>query len=157
MLGNIIAGCFGLAHQYLLQVAGEAQRRLDVGSLRALVPTGKQNYYSASAHRKVDPVTRAIIDSQFRDAFTNWFHISCVPSGQSLDTSQNSRACMNVAETIKPSRVYIGFTNFIHKYIVAAWLRFVNVFHPGSGKGIFFAVCLGKRLVGKPVPIVKNQ
>ena len=61
---------------------------------------------------------------------------------------------MNVAQTIKSSDVSICFANFIHKYIVAAWLHFVNVFHPGSGKGIFSAVCMGKRLVGKPVPII---
>jgi hypothetical protein len=64
---------------------------------------------------------------------------------------------MNVAQTIKPSGVCIGGANFFHKPIVSAWLHFVNVFYPGSGKGIFFAVCMGKRLVGKPVPIIKNQ
>jgi hypothetical protein len=140
MLGNIVAGCFGLAHHSLLQITCEAQRRLDVGGLRALVPTGKQNYYSAPAHRKVDPVTRAIIDSQFRDAFTNGFYIPWVPSGQSFDTSQNARARMSVAQTIKPSGVCIGFANFIHKPIVSAWLHFVNVFYPESRKDIFFAV-----------------
>jgi hypothetical protein len=64
---------------------------------------------------------------------------------------------MNVAQTIKSSGVSIGFANFVHKYIVSAWLRFVNGFHPGSGKGIFFAVCMRKRLFGKLVPIIKNQ
>ena len=112
----------------------------NVGGLRALVTTGKQNDYRAPAHREVNPVTRAIIDSQFRDAFTNWFYISWIPSGQSLNTSQNARACTNVAQAIKPSGVRISFANFNHKDIVAEWLRFVNALHPGGVKGSNFGV-----------------
>jgi hypothetical protein len=122
----------GLAHGCLLQVPGEARRPLNVSGLRAFVATGKQNDYRAAAHGEV---TRAIIDSQFRDAFTNCFYISWIPSGQSLNTSQNARPCTNVAQAIKSLGVRIGFANFNHKDIVAEWLRFVNAFHLGGVKG----------------------
>jgi hypothetical protein len=144
MLGNIVAGCFGLAHVSLLQVAGESQCSLDVGGLRALVATGKQNDYRSPPRREVHPVTRAIINSQFRYTFTHWFYISRVPSSQSFDTSQNAPACMNVAKTIKPSGISIGFANFFHRFIVAVWLQIVNTFHPRSGYLGFFMVGMKK-------------
>jgi hypothetical protein len=64
---------------------------------------------------------------------------------------------MSVAQTIKPSGVGIGFANFIHKLIVSTWLHFVNVFVSGKSQGYIFRRLMGKRLAGKPVPIIKNQ
>jgi hypothetical protein len=156
MLGYIVASCFGFVHGCLLQVAGEAQRRLDVGGLRALVTTGQQDYDRASAHREVYPVSRTTIDSQFRDAFANRFYISWVPSGQSFNTSQNARSCTNIAQTIQPSGVSIGFANFIHEYIVSTWLHFVNAFHRKNSKDVSFTVGMEKRLADNPVAIFEN-
>jgi hypothetical protein len=33
---------------------------------------------------------------------------------------------MDIAQTIKPLDVRVGFANFLHAYIVAEWLHLVN-------------------------------
>jgi hypothetical protein len=119
MFGDIVAGCYGLGHDRLLQVAGEAQRGLDVTGLGMLVTACQENY-------QLSPVL--LIDPQFRDAFTYGLNVSRISGSQPLDPCQDTSTRMYVAQAIEPLSVYVGFTNLNHDPIVATWLRAVNSF-----------------------------
>jgi len=76
---------------------GKAQRCFDVLGLSAFVTTCKKDDQRLPSFFEVHPVTRPIIDSQFRYAFTDRLDIAWVTRSQSFDPCLNARSCFDVA------------------------------------------------------------
>jgi hypothetical protein len=57
----------------------KAQGCFDVLGLSTLVATSQKDDQLSAAFLEVHPVTRTIVDSQFRHTFTNWFDITGIP------------------------------------------------------------------------------
>jgi hypothetical protein len=95
--------------------------------LGALVSTSQQNDQFSPSLLKIHPITGTIVDSQFRDTFTNWLNISGVSNSKPLDPCLDARSRLQVRQIVKPLNEVGGFTNFNHKGTVVARLRIVNV------------------------------
>jgi hypothetical protein len=54
------------------------ERGLDISVLSPLIAAGEQDYERLPALSKIDSVPRAIVDTQFRDAFCHRFYIAGV-------------------------------------------------------------------------------
>jgi len=95
--------------------------------LGALVTAGQQNDQLSPSLFEIHPVTGAIVDSQFRDTFTNGFNISGVSSSKSLDPCLDARSRLQVMQAVEPLSEVSGFANFNHTTTVVARLQIVNV------------------------------
>ena len=73
-----------------LQIASKAQGGFDIASLASFIATSQQNYHLASMLLVINPITGAVIDPHFRDAFTHGPNISRVPSCQAFNLRKNA-------------------------------------------------------------------
>jgi hypothetical protein len=80
-----------------LQIAGKAQRGLDVFGLGAFVTTSQQNNQLTSLLFEIHPITGALVDPQLRNAFTHRLYIPRISRCQALDSCEHSRPCLNIA------------------------------------------------------------
>jgi len=112
--------------QLLLKISREAQSRPDVRRLGSFVPTGQKDDQLAPSRLKIDPVTRTIVDPQFRDTFTNRTNVSSVSRGEALDPRLNPRPCAHVPPAVEPLGEVTGLPDFNQVRNVATRLHIVN-------------------------------
>lgn len=127
MFGDIVAGCDGFNHNMFLQVLREPHGGLDIFRLGAFVTASQQDYHFLSSLYKIHPITGAVIDPQFRNAFTDWPDIPWISGRQPFYSYKNTCARLYVAQTIKPLGEGLRFTDFDHDRSVALRLHLVNV------------------------------
>ncbi len=108
-------------------MACKAQSGFDVFGLGRLVPTGQQNDQFLPSLLEIHPITRAIVDPQFRNTITNRLNIAGVSCGKSFDPCLNTCSCPEVTQVVEPLCEEKGFADFNHKVNVVAWLHSVNV------------------------------
>jgi hypothetical protein len=96
------------------KISREAQRSLDVPGLGSFVPTGRENNHFTSSLLKIHPVTRAVIYSQFRNTFTNWFHVAGVSTGEPFESRLDAGPSLKIAEPVQPLSKEFSLANFNH-------------------------------------------
>jgi len=70
---------------------------LDITLLGFLVAAAQQDNDGVAPQRKVGAVTGADVDSHFRDALANWFHITQIAGGGAIKTACDCDARFQVA------------------------------------------------------------
>jgi hypothetical protein len=86
-------------------------------SLGVFIAPCQQNNHCTPTLRKIHPVSRAVIDLQFRDTISNSFHISGISGSQALDSDLNSRSCPKVTQSVKPLSESLGFSHFDQEFV----------------------------------------
>jgi hypothetical protein len=76
--------------------------------LRALVSTSQKDDQFSSELLEIHAVTRAILNPQLRDAFTDWFDIPWVSRCQAFDPDLDSRPGLKVTQVVKPVRILLA-------------------------------------------------
>ncbi len=79
MLRYVVACSHSLGQLLLPQLPSQSERSPDDFRLGALVASGQQSDQAASLLLEVGAVPRAVVDSEFRDPFTSWRHVSGIP------------------------------------------------------------------------------
>ncbi len=115
VFGDVVASSLCLTHRVLLQVVCKAQCSLDVGGLCALVTACQQNHDFAPVFLEVHPITGAIIDPQFGNAFANRRCIPGITRREAFDPCLNPCSCANVTQAVKPSGESVGLANLDHE------------------------------------------
>ena len=64
--------------------------------------------------REIHPIARPVIDPQLRDAFTNRFDITRIPSGQTFDPYLHTRPRSYIRKPIKPAGKCLSLSNAKH-------------------------------------------
>lgn len=102
------------------------QGGVDVPGLGAFVAARQKNDELAPALLEIHPITGAVVDPQFRDAFADWLDVAGVSSGEPFDSCLDSRSRLDVAQAIEPQCEDLGLANFDHVKNVALRLQVVK-------------------------------
>ena len=74
----------------------------DIALLGFLVAAAQQDNDGVAPQREVGAVAGADVDSHFRDALANWFHITQIASGGAIKTARDCDARLQVAQAPVP-------------------------------------------------------
>ena len=89
---------------------------------------------------EIHPVTGTMVDSQFRDPFTNWLDIARVSRSEPLDPDLNARSRLDIPQVVEPLRKEVSFADLNHDVSVALWLQNVNpiyiLLHGGADRNL---------------------
>jgi hypothetical protein len=80
-----------------------------------------------SALNKINPVARAVVDTQFGNAFTDRFQIAGVSKGQATNADINLCACLPISQSGKPIRVSACLSDFDRDRIVSHRILFTSI------------------------------
>jgi hypothetical protein len=80
----------------LLKVSSESQGDPDVPGLAPLIAASQEDDHCSPALLVIHPVTRAVIDSEFRNSVANRLHISGVPCSESLNPCLYARPALEI-------------------------------------------------------------
>lgn len=96
-------------------MARKAQSGFDVFGLGRLVTTGQQNDQLLPALLEINPVTRAVVDAQFRNPIANRLNVTGVSRRQPFDPRLHTRSCLEVTQVVEPLREKKGFADLTMK------------------------------------------
>ena len=86
----------------------------DVTGWASFITTSQQYYHLASMLLVIHPVTGAVIDPHFRDAFTHGLNVPRIPGRQAFNPCQNASPREDVTQAIEPLNIDICFADFYH-------------------------------------------
>jgi hypothetical protein len=79
-----------------------------------LVPPASRDNQQRTTLYKINPLTWAVIDAHFRDAFANRFHIPGIAVPQPEYSCLHPGPCLCVTQGLKPCRKFQCFADFDH-------------------------------------------
>jgi hypothetical protein len=121
-------GSFICSHnKSFLKVSREAQGNLDIACLGTLVTACEENDQLSPSLFEIYSVPGAIIDSQFRNTFTDRRNVTRVSQCESLDPCLDARPRVKISQAVEPFREEIGLADLHHLGSVASWLHLVKV------------------------------
>ena len=89
----------------------EFLRPADVFILSCLVATAEQHDHDTAAINVVDPVPGPIIDLQLDDAIANAARLTRITVFQTIDSGENSRLCLTIAQIFQPVSEGLRYAN----------------------------------------------
>lgn len=110
----------------LLNFLRQILRPGDVLGLRPLIAPSQQHDELLPTLHKIDPVAGAIVDPQFRHAFTHRAYISRIAQGQAADPQVNPGAGVEITQALEPFMKYVCLADFNHNQFVSYKLQNVN-------------------------------
>jgi len=82
--------------------------------LSIFLSTSQKDDQFSSVLLEIHPIARAIVNSQLRDTFTNWFDIPRVSGCQPFDPDLDSRSTSGVTQVIEPMRKQVSLADLNH-------------------------------------------
>jgi hypothetical protein len=82
--------------------------------LSVFVSTSQKDDQFSSVLLEIHPIASAIVNSQLRDTFTNWFDIPWASGRQTFDPDLDSRSASKVTQLIEPMRKQVGLADLNH-------------------------------------------
>jgi hypothetical protein len=89
----------------------EILRRFNIFGLGSLVTTCEKNDQHRTPLLKIDLVTRAIVDPQFRDSYPNGPNIDWIAADDAFNPGLNARLSPEVPKASKPTRELLCTAN----------------------------------------------
>ena len=106
----------------LLEIPSKVLRRKNIFRLGALVTTSEKNDQHRSSILEIYPVTRAIVNPQFRNSSPNGPDIAWIAADEALNAGLVERIRTEIPKTPEPTRELLYTADCNRTYFVALWL-----------------------------------